>query len=114
MKAEVYGMKICSIPHALPFSLTVFSSLHVPSSLLSFSLIQRIAPFAVKVAKVFGLDEIKTLAGNPAEQVNDLLMRDGRAVGLGHKTAAPVIGAERFGFASRPDLHTAIADHCEL
>src|SRR6266852_56096 len=99
------------IPH--PSSLI----LHPSSLILSFSfrtLVQRITAFAVKVAKVFSLDEIETRARDVSQQVDDLLMLDGSAAGLRHEPAAPVIRTEGFRVTAGPDLHAAVADHHQL
>ena len=79
--------------------------------LTSFSLIQRIPPLAVKVAKVIDLYEVKARARDAAEQIDDLLMRDERAFLSRHEAAAPLIRTERFGSATRPNFYAAIADH---
>src|SRR5712692_10634041 len=117
-------MKSWSVWHVLNSSLTrsfYLNAFHPssfiphPSSLiLSFSfrtLVQRITAFAVKVAKVFSLDEIETRARDASQQVDDLLMLDGSAAGLRHEPAAPVIRTEGFRVTAGPDLHAAVADH---
>src|SRR6266481_8938772 len=82
------------------------------SSLLP--LIQGIAALAVKVAKTRRLDKIEACAGDAAEQIDNLLMINGRSFLFGHEPAAPVIRAKCFGFAARPNLNAAVADHYQI
>src|SRR5207237_6318034 len=78
------------------------------------SLIKRIPALAVEVAQVLSLDEVKAPRSDSTEQIDYLLMRDGRAFGLRHKTTAPMIRAESFRLAARPNFNAAIADHYQL
>src|SRR5207249_8798858 len=78
------------------------------------SLIQRVAALAVEVAQILSLDEIKAPGGNSAEQIDYLLMRDRRSFILRHEPTAPMIRAESFRLAARPNFNAAIADHNQL
>ena len=66
---------------------------------------------AVKVVQVLGLDKVVTGFAHALEQGNDLRVRDCRPFGFRDEAATPVIGAERFRMAARPNLHAAIAHH---
>src|SRR5207302_9144579 len=82
--------------------------------LTSFALIQRVSALAVEVAQVLSLDEVESPSGDLTEQIDDLLMRDRGSFVLGHETTAPMIRAESFRLAARPNLNAAIADHYQL
>src|SRR6266581_8528755 len=82
--------------------------------LTSFALIQRVSTLAVEVAQVLSLDEVESPSGDLTEQIDDLLMRDRGSFVLGHETTAPMIRAESFRLAARPNLNAAIADHNQL
>ena len=60
----------------------------VPSLL---TLIQRVPSLAVKVAKIFSLNEIEAGAFHAAQQFNNLLMRNRRALVGRHEATAPLI-----------------------
>src|SRR5258708_20529838 len=112
-------MKSWSVWHVLNSSLTrsfLLNAFHpssfIPHPCFSFrALVQRITAFAVKVAKVFSLDEIETRARDPSQQVDDLLMLDGSAAGLRHEPAAPVIRTHGFPVTAGPHLHAPVSYH---
>ena len=78
------------------------------------ALIEGVTTFAVKVAKVLRLDEIKTGAVDTAEQIDYLLMSNVCALRLRHEAAAPLIRTKCFGFATRPNLYASVADHRQI
>src|SRR6185295_6768216 len=84
------------------------------SEISSRSLVERIAALAVKVVKIFRLDEIETRVGHAFQQRDHLRMRHAGAVRFGKKTTAPVVGTKRFRMTAGPNFHTAIAHHLEL
>ncbi len=64
----------------------------------------------IKGVKVLDLDEVEIGLAGAIEEADDLLVRDGAALGFTHEAGAPVVGAESFFKAVGVDLCAAIGE----
>jgi len=81
------------------------------------SLPEGVAGFTVETAKVFGLDEVETIAHEVVEQVDHFSVRHvARSAVRVHaqEAAAPVVRAKGFGETAGPYFDAAVRDHLQL